>query len=590
MRNLVTDILHHTIMKLRSSALSIVLMLIIFVFAQWPQNSPVKQGIASTQTYFKAFPVKAALCVPLIDSTADIPALTGWGNYKWKISNASDSAQFYFNQGISMYYGFHSIEAIASFTKATHLDPKCAMAWYGKALAEGPTINYPNGYRPPSDALEAAVKSRELSGNCTPVEKDLINAIQQRYSADTTIAVIDLRKKYADAMRSVYEKHKANADVVTLYADALLLLHPWDLYAHDFTPKPWTPKIRALLEQAMALSPKNPGANHYYIHTMEASATPGLALKSAHILDTLMPGVSHVTHMPSHIYIRTGDYKRGIGNNERAIAGYNNYLKQYAPVQNNFPLYALHNTHMRINCAQMAGNYKTAMSGAAELQNSIPTDYLALKSADGNYIQYLYMQPLLTNLRFGKWDDILKSNIADSLVYCGVLQHFAKGVAYSRKGDVASARKELHLLEKQMQDKVLNEALDNFSPFREPATVAKLILEGVTAEDQKQYSVAIDYLQQAVKAEDHIIYDEPRDWAIPARQYLGNVLLKAGKYDEAIAVLKHDLVINPKNGWSLTGLKTAYTHKRNSKALADVNAQLKDAFSISDTDIQKVVF
>lgn len=238
----------------------------------------------------------------------------------------------------------------------------------------------------------------------------------------------------------------------------------------------------------------------------------------------------------------------------------------------------------------MAGNYKTAMSGAAELQNSIPTDYLALKSADGNYIQYLYMQPLLTNLRFGKWDDILKSNIADSLVYCGVLQHFAKGVAYSRKGDVASARKELHLLEKQMQDKVLNEALDNFSPFREPATVAKLILEGVTAEDQKQYSVAIDYLQQAVKAEDHIIYDEPRDWAIPARQYLGNVLLKAGKYDEAIAVLKHDLVINPKNGWSLTGLKTAYTHKRNSKALADVNAQLKDAFSISDTDIQKVVF
>ncbi|HJP62849.1 MAG TPA: hypothetical protein VJ844_05375, partial [Mucilaginibacter sp.] len=177
-------------MKLRSSALCIVLMAFIFLFAQWPQNSAIKPQATSTQTYFKAFAVKAALCVPLIDTaTGDIPALTGWGNYKWKISNASDSAQFYFNQGINMYYGFHSIEAIASFTKATHLDPECAMAWYGKALAEGPTINYPNGYRPPSDAIEAAMKSRELSANCTPLEKDLINAIQQRYSADTNIAV-----------------------------------------------------------------------------------------------------------------------------------------------------------------------------------------------------------------------------------------------------------------------------------------------------------------------------------------------------------------------------------------------------------------
>ncbi|MFB9842908.1 tetratricopeptide repeat protein [Mucilaginibacter ginsenosidivorans] len=577
-------------MKLRSTILPLILLALLLFSAQPSGYHLEKQETISSQTYFKAYTVKAALCVPLIDSASDIPALTGWGNYKWKISNASDSAQFYFNQGINMYYGFHSIEAIASFTKATHLDPNCAMAWYGKALAEGPTINYPNGYRPPSDALEAAIKSKELSTNCTAVEKDLINAIQQRYSSDTTIAVIDLRKKYADAMQAVYEKHNTNADVITLYADALLLLHPWDLYAHDFTPKPWTPKIRTLLEHAIALSPKNPGANHYYIHTMEASATPQLALKSAHMLDTLMPGVSHVTHMPSHIYIRTGYYKQGIKNNDRAVAGYDNYLKQYAAVQNNAPLYALHNMHMGINCAQMAGNYKKAISGAIELQNAIPSDYLALKSADGNYIQYLYMQPILTNLRFGKWDNILKSQVADSLTYCGVLQHFAKGIAYSRKGDVASAQQELRLLEKQIQDKVLDSALDNFSPFREPATVAKLILEGVIAEEQKQYGLAINYLQQAVKAEDHIIYDEPRDWAIPARQYLANVLVKAGKYEEATAVLKHDLVINPKNGWSLTGLKAAYTRTGNVKALAGVNAQLKDAFSIKDTEISNVVF
>jgi tetratricopeptide (TPR) repeat protein len=346
----------------------------------------------------------------------DISALKGWGSYQWKISHATDSAQFYFNQGINMYYAFHSIEAIASFTKATHLDPGCAMAWYGKALAMGPNINYPNAYRAPSEALEAAIKSKELSEKCTPLEKDIINAIQKRYSADTTISVKQIRTNYADAMQLVYEKHKTNADVVTLYADALLLLHPWDLYYHDFKPKPWTPKIRSLLEEAMKLSPKNPGANHYYIHTMEASATPVLALKSAHLLDTLMSGVSHITHMPSHIYIRTGDYQRGIKNNDAAVADYNAYLKQYTPVINNFPLYLAHNMHMKINCAQMAGNYRIAMDEAIDLQNKLPAEYLGLKNSDGNMVQYLYAQPAFTNVRFGKWAEIIKMPVVDTLL------------------------------------------------------------------------------------------------------------------------------------------------------------------------------
>lgn len=577
-------------MKFRSSIKLTMVLTVGFVSIQSFNYNSRKTERRIPQSYFKAFPVRAALCVPLIDSSADIPALKNWGNYKWKISNASDSAQFYFNQGINMYYGFHVIEAVASFTKATHLAPNCAMAWYGKALSLGPTINHPNAYRGPLDAYDAAKKSLELSATCTPVEKDLIKAIQQRYSADTTVAVIKQRTDYADAMQEVYQKHPNDADVITLYADALLLLHPWDLYGHDFTPKPWTPKIRTLLEKALAISPKNPGANHYYIHTMEASATPGLALKSAHILDTLMPGVSHVTHMPSHIYIRTGDYQRGIKNNERAVAGYNAYFTQYTPVQGNFPLYVAHNMHMRINCSQMAGNYKTAMDGSKELQAAIPADYLGTNDATGNYIQYLYMQPLLTELRFGKWDAILKTPAIDTLVYAAILQHFGKGIACSRTHDLAGAKRELSLLERQMQNKSLDTGLDNFSPFREPANVAKLILQGVIAEDQRQYNSSIEFLKQAVKAEDHIIYDEPRDWAIPARQYLGNALIKAGKYDEAIAALKQDLVINPRNGWSLTGLKIAYTKTGNSKALTIINARLKDAFAIRDIEINSTVF
>jgi tetratricopeptide (TPR) repeat protein len=555
-------------------------------------NREKKVAVSVPRTYFKAFPRPAAICVPLYneaDTAVDIPALKGWGNYKWKISHASDSVQFYFNQGINMYYAFHDIEAIASFTKATRLGPDCAMAWYGKALALGPNINYPNGYRAPSGAYEAAVKSQQLSAQCTALEKDLINAIHQRYSADITIDVNKLKAKYADAMKLVYQKHKTNPEAVTLYGDALLLLHPWDLYEHDFTPKRWTPQIRSIFEQALRLSPKHPGANHYYIHTMEGSATPELALKSANALDTMMQQVSHLTHMPSHIYIRTGDYRKGITNNDEAVKGYKSYLKVYTPVENDFPLYEAHNVHMKINCAQMAGNYQIAMDASKSLQASIPPFYYSLKGAMGNYVQYVYMQPTFTNLRFGRWDEIIKTNVADTMVFASIISHFAKGIAYSRKGDLPTAKKELKMLNKLLPDASLKEQMI-FSAAVEPATVAQLILKGVIASDQKNYTAAVDFLQQAVKAEDHLIYNEPRDWPIPARQFLADVLLKADKYNQAIAVLKQDLVINPKNGWSLTGLRSAYTHTNNKTELAQVNTRLKDAFSIKDANIEQPVF
>ncbi|WP_426668948.1 hypothetical protein ACPPVU_22320 [Mucilaginibacter sp. McL0603] len=579
-------------MKTRYSIAISLLTAIGFIATQSFYFRTKKTDVSVPRTYFKTFPRPTAICVPLYnaaDTAIDIPALKGWGNYKWKISHASDSVQFYFNQGINMYYAFHDIEAVASFTKATRLGPDCAMAWYGKALALGPNINYPNGYRAPSGAYEAAVKGQQLSVECTGLEKDLINAIRQRYSADTTIDVNKLKANYTDAMKLVYEKHKTNAEAVTLYGDALLLLHPWDLYEHDFTPKAWTLQIRFIFEQALKLSPNHPGANHYYIHTMEGSATPELALKSANLLDTLMPQVSHLTHMPSHIYIRTGDYKKGITNNDEAVKGYKYYLKVYAPVENDYPLYEAHNVHMKINCAQMAGNYQIAKDASRDLQASIPPFYYSLKGAMGNYVQYVYMEPTITNLRFGKWDEIIKTQVADTMIFASLISHFARGVAYSRKGDFSSAEKELGMLNKLLPDNSLKDQMI-FSPAVEPATVAQLILKGVIAEGQKNNMAAIDFLQQAVKAEDHLIYNEPRDWPIPARQFLANVLLKAGNYDEAIAVLKRDLVINPKNGWSLTGLRLAYTHTHNSVELAQVNTRLKDAFSIRDVTIEQAVF
>jgi tetratricopeptide (TPR) repeat protein len=580
-------------MKLKYTCALIIALTIPFFTVQSFYYRFKKKDVPSNKIFFRPFTGHAALCTPIFadaDTAIDIPALKGWGHYSWKITTSSDSAQFYFNQGISMYYGFHMIEAIASFSKATRLDPECAMAWYGKALAMGPTINDLNNYRAGPGAYEAAVRARLFMAACTPMEKDLINAIQQRYSPDTTTKVKQLRMDYADAMKAVYTKYPHNAEILTLYADALLLLHPWDLYTHDFQPKPWTPLIRSLLEQAMAISPKHPGANHYYIHTMEASATPELALKSANLLDTLMPSVAHVTHMPSHIYIRTGFYQRGITVNDAAITGYKTYVKQYGPAADGAFLYELHNIHLKINCAQMSGDYKVAIDAANLLQSQVPDYYLKAPAADGNFAQYVYMQPTFTNVRFGKWDDVLKVKPMDSLAYFSLLLHFSRGMAYCGKGNIALAKKELEKLNVNLTNPVLKAPVDNFSDAYDAACVAQLLLQGAVAENEKNYISAVAYLQKAVIAEDNMIYNEPRDWPLPARQYLGDALLKAGRYNEAIAVLNKDLFINPNNGWALTGLQLAYQSTNNTAGLKNIQLRLKDAWKIKDTEISRPVF
>ena len=237
----------------------------------------------------------------------------------------------------------------------------------------------------------------------------------------------------------------------------------------------------------------------------------------------------------------------------------------------------------------MAGNYKVAAAASTTLQSQA-VDYLGIKDALGNYVQYVYMQPTFTAMRFGKWDDILKAKPVDTLIYASLLQYFAKGMAYCSKGKPVLANLELKKLNLKIQDKSLKPNMDNFSSAYEAASIARLILMGSIAGAQKQYPAAIDFLQKAVKAEDHIIYNEPRDWPLPARQYLGDALIKAGRHNEAIGVLNKDLFINPNNGWALTGLQLAYERTNNSIELEKVRQQLKHAWEIKDVVVDRPVF
>ncbi len=530
-------------------------------------------------------------CSPLYTPTTedDIPLLSGWGNYNWRISSTSDSARIYFNQGINMYYAFHIIEARASFDKATRFDPNCAMAWWGKALAYGPNIN-DYGYQQPSEAFPSAAKANDLKATATAVEKALIEAIAIRYVADSAADQGKLNAKYRDAMKAVYTKYSNNENVSTLYADALMLMHPWDLYDHDFKAKPWTAEIVSVLKHALQLNPKQPGANHYYVHAVEASDRPGDALASARFLATAMPDVSHLTHMPSHIYIRTGFYEKGITVNDQGVAGYNKYHNYFPATAENIALYALHNLHMKINCAQMAGNYATAVAASKELQEDIPGFYLKIPGALGNYVQYLHRSDIFTWLRFGKWDEILSDPVADTLSFTPVLQHFARGMALANTNKLEEAEKELAIMKDKMTEPSLKEPFTPFNAVYDAALIGENILAGTIAENKKDLAKAVSFFKQAVIAEDKLIYNEPRDWLLPARQYLGAALVKAAQYKEAAAVFKKDLQINPNNGWSLTGLATCYRQLKNTAGLSAVQKQLKAAWLIKDTPVEAAVF
>ena len=379
-----------------------------------PANFPFTTAPKSEQTIAALKKLYGYGCSPQLalidfnDPSNQIPLLTGWGKYRMPVTVTNDSSNIYFQQGINMYYGFHIIEALASFEKAISFDDKFAMGYWGKALAFGPNIN-DIGYSTAPQGLEAIQKAKTLYGNVTPVERALINAMSLRYSSDTSQSRQQLDQLYADAMKKAHADFPKSADAAALYADALMVQHPWDLYDRHYNPKPWTPAIVEVLERLVKQFPENPGANHYYIHAVEGSKTPQKALEVANRLGILMPSVSHLVHMPSHIYIRSGQYEKGAKVNTDAISGYYSYLEKFPLVSNNPFLYLVHNQHMQAACAAMDAQYQAALTFSHQTQKSVDTTWISGGGYFSVYSQYMYVTPFFIWVRFGKWDEILQA-------------------------------------------------------------------------------------------------------------------------------------------------------------------------------------
>ena len=478
-----------------------------------------------------------------------LTVLPGWGNYSYAVSTKNDSARFYFNQGLSMYYSYHWQEANSSFKEAARFDPTLAMAYWGQALAMGPGYNFSLHY---TMRKEVPSVMRIMNANvvhASPKEKKLIEVMNLRYTADTS----DKERKslnlaYAKGMHELMSAFPNDPDIKILWVDAMMLIHAWDMWNNDGTPKMWTPEMIQICEQVLKENPKHPAALHYYIHLTEASRNPERALESANTLKDLMPGVAHMIHMSSHEYERNGSYALGVEVNDRADED----LVLYKSLTKNLNLGA-HFSHyfaVQAYCGLRGGIYRKGLSDAIRCRNSVSPVH------DNNYAQYLYMMPTFTRVRMGKWNEILtEDSVPDpSLSYAGVIYDFARGMAFVNTGHPDSARVSLLLLQRKSADTILTVADTLNNTALEGAEEAREILSASIFFSENKYDSAIVHIRRAIWIEERLFYYEPKDWPIPARQFLGAFYLKMGNPVMAEKTYREDLVWNPGNGWSLLGL------------------------------------
>ncbi|ACT92238.1 hypothetical protein [Dyadobacter fermentans] len=503
-----------------------------------------------------------------------VVALPGWGDFSYKVSTSSDSSQFYFDQGLNMYYGYHFKEALASFRESARIDPNNAMAFWGQALAMGPYYNAAHSYTKPAEVTQALATMNSLAAHATQKEARLIDAMNARYSDDPTDAKRpELNQAYSDKLEELVAEYPGENEFKILYIDSQMLMHAWDFWKKDGTPRPWTPELVALCEKALKINPKHPAALHYHIHLTEASRHPEVALASAEVLRDLLPGVAHMVHMASHEYERNGLYARGVEVNNLADEA----LLNYDMLAKNLSLnkHSSHYFAVQTYCALTGGMYRDALRYAERCRRSVAPTH------ETTYDQYLYMLPVMVQVRMGKWQEILTDTTTPDpkWTYASLLSDFAKGVAFANTGRVDSAAVRLEMLKAKAKDPVLARRRVPFNSPVEIAGIAEKVLEGVIAFAGHAQADGIAALEEAVNREDKLIYTEPKDWPLPARQFLGAYLLQAGKAASAEKVYRQDLVFNPSNGWSLVGLSQSLQAQRKTKELKGIMAKYQSAFA-----------
>ena len=491
------------------------------------------------------------------------PIFDGLGSYKRTVTTDSPRAQRYFNQGLAFYHGFNHGEAIRSFQEAARLDPKCAMAHWGIALACGPHINLPLVPPPAAELAWKELKlAQENAEHASPVERDLIEALSRRYANPQPEDRAPLDQAYADAMRKVWQNYPNDQDVGVLFAEAMMDLHPWNQWTPEGQANSGTYEILATLQAILKLDPKHPFANHLYIHAVEASPHPERAAAAANRLRTLQPGLAHNVHMPSHIDIRCGRWQEAVDTNIKAVDADRRYRKIAGPPVGFINVYVAHNRHMLAYAAMMTGQRALAMKHIRAMVAQLPADFLKENAA---LAEGFVAMPMEVMVRFGMWNEILAEpdDYADYMTGTRAFHHAARAIAYAAKGDPENARKEQAVFLEKAKLVPKEETLGNNTAV-DLLALAQHMTEGEILIRENKLDAGIAELREAIKLEDALKYDEPPGWLIPIRHSLGAALMQNGRYAEAEQVYREDLARLPDNGWSLYGLSESLRAQKKS--------------------------
>ena len=501
------------------------------------------------------------------------------GRYSRPVTTDNAETQIWFDRGLNWLYGFNHEEAVVCFRKAAALDPECAMAYWGIALASGPFYNMPWEMFSAPEAEEAIAtchaatqKARARAHKATPVEQALIGAVSVKFPAGQVVGAEEFRAwddAYADAMRDVHAANPDDPDVIALFAEALISRTPWQLWNRK-TGEPAegadTLEAVAVLEDDMRLSgPPHAGILHMYIHVVEMSDHPEKALGAADTLCGLVPDAGHLEHMPGHVYMLCGHYDRVIEVSAKAIAADRKYLA-HAGAGNFYTTSRCHDLHLMMYAAMMSGRYRPAIEAADEMIATLTPDLLRMKkpymvvTLEGYHAKKMHVL-----VRFGRWEAIIATPLPeDQELYCvtTAMHRYARGVAQSALGNIDAAEAERDLF-REACNRVPETHLYFNNTARDILAVGAEMLNGELEYRKGAYDAAFGHLRRAVDLDDHLEYSEPWPWMHPPRHALGALLLEQGRAEEAEAVYRADLGFDgsvsrscwhPDNVWALHGL------------------------------------
>ncbi|PCH60465.1 MAG: hypothetical protein COC19_05935 [SAR86 cluster bacterium] len=532
-----------------------------------------------------------------LDDKALAIVIPGSGDYSKTISTDSAITQQFFNQGLRMAWSFYFPEAIASYQEASRHDPDHPMPYFGMAHAMGPNPNsryagMPDD--PQGEGLKAIRKALDNIGNGTAKEQDMVNTLYVLYNQTANADKQERDKAYLEALRELHNKYPKDADIGSMFAAAHMSMGRWDYWNADGSAKPGTQDAVTALEAAMNSQPYHPGANHLYIHLMEASMQPELALPAAQKLESLVPIAGHMVHMPGHIYLRVGEYEKAIDINERSQL----VDLQFAEIWGDMPfpnigtyplshrIHAPHALDFVRYAASLQGSYAISIEAAERGAASVGTDAAAIDRG-----QKRVAQAWLVDKIFGKWDNILGTEQSHSgTPYLDGMWSYVTGSALAATGQISMAEAQLVNLRKMSVDETADQARVGPTAASHILKLAGFALEGEIREAQGDLDAAIEAYTMAVELEDQNNYTEPPDWSQPIRHYLGAALLEADRAEDAESVYRQDLQWNQLNGWSSWGLYQALVAQGKTEEAQILNLQFQSLWRNADVILERSRF